>query len=251
MAIVRPLARAPIVEALIDLRVQVLDGISVDTLEKALENHVFGYQKKGPIIRSNFGITINVQDTPVVRQVLGDSKIVGVRLHSADEKYVAQFTIDSFTLSRLEPYESWEALVKETKRVWAIYRQCVQPVRITRTATRFINNLRLPLRAGERFEKYLKGLPSMPPDYPQATSSFLQRFVLSEDKIGATAIVTQALEQFTEDRPQPVILDIDTFRETKFAPDSPEVWAYLDDLRELKNRLFFGAIEEAAVELYA
>ena len=46
-------------------------------------------------------------------------------------------------------------------------------------------------------------------------------------------------------------LDIDAFKETKFVPDSPDVWAYLDDLRELKNRLFFGAIEEAAAELYA
>jgi uncharacterized protein (TIGR04255 family) len=48
----------------------------------------------------------------------------------------------------------------------------------------------------------------------------------------------------------PVILDIDVFRESRFAVDGNAVWDYLAQLRVLKNRLFFGALTDEAVELY-
>jgi uncharacterized protein (TIGR04255 family) len=250
MAKIRPLARAPVIEALIDLRTQAPEGMSVEKLEKTLEAQSFGYHKKGPIVRGNFGVMINTDASPSAPQMHGNSVIVGVRTHSSNDKYVAQFTIDGFTLSRLAPYESWEALVQETKRVWSIYTTCVAPVRITRVATRYINNLQLPIKPGDRFERYLTGLPNMPSDYPQTISSFFQRFVVYDEQCGATAILTQALEQITEATPLPVILDIDVFRETKFPVDSPDVWQYLAELRDLKNRCFFGALTEEAVELY-
>jgi uncharacterized protein (TIGR04255 family) len=250
MAIIRPLSHAPIIEALIDFRVHPADGMSVETLERALEAQEFGYHKKGPILRGQFGFSFNTEESPVTKPIIGETSIIGVRLHSSNEKYVAQFSTEGFTLSRLEPYESWEALIDEAKRVWDVYRACAKPARIQRTATRFINNLRLPLQPGERFEKFLTGLPVMPLDFPQTISSFLQRFVVYDEQSLATAILTQALDQVTTVGPLPVILDIDVFRETKFACDSPDVWSYLTDLRTLKNRFFFGALTETAVELY-
>ena len=251
MAQIKPLAHAPVVEAVVDLRVNAPDGMSNERLNTALDGLDFGYHKKGPILRGSFGFAINPQETPAARQLLGETTIIGFRLHSTDEKYVAQFTTEGFSLSRLEPYQSWGALITEAQRVWVIYQKCVTPTRIHRTATRFINNLRLPLRQGERFERFLTGLPVMPPEYPQAITSFLQRFVVYDEQCGATAILTQALEQFTVDQPLPVILDIDVYRETKFSADGPDVWKYLSDLRALKNRLFFGALTDEAVELYA
>jgi uncharacterized protein (TIGR04255 family) len=74
--------------------------------------------------------------------------------------------------------------------------------------------------------------------------------VVYDAECGATAVLTQALEQVTEGRPLPVILDIDVFRETKYTANSPDIWNYLDELRALKNRFFFGALTEEAVELY-
>lgn len=250
MARIRPLARAPITEALVDLRVQPTDGMTVERLEQALKTRNFGYHRKGPILRSHFGIVMNLQDVSPAQRVMGGSTFIGVRLHSEDDKYVAQFTTEGFTVSLLEPYESWDALMAEAQRVWPEYRACVAPVSVHQAATRFINNLRLPLKPGERFERYLTGLPKMPPEYPQTVSSFLQRFVVQDDACGATAIVTQALEQVPQTPPVPVILDIDVFREARFPPDTMQVWDYLAELRALENRLFFGALTEDALRLY-
>lgn len=251
MARIRPLARAPITEALIDLRVQPAEGMTVERLEEALRGRNFGYSRKGPILRGHFGLVINAQDGSSPPQLTGGSTIVGARLHSADDLYVAQFTTEGFTLSRLKPYESWEALTAEAQRVWQEYLTCVTPVAVIRTATRFINDLQLPLEPGDRFDRYLTRLPQMPPEYPQTISSFLQRFVIHDVECGATAIVTQALEQRSPTPRIPVILDVDVFREAKYTPDAEGVWEYLTRLRELKNRIFFGALTEEAVELYA
>lgn len=251
MASIRQLAHAPIVEALIDFRLQVPEGTTVERFEEALKREDLDYYKKAPIVRSQVGFTINPQGNAVTQSMSGESTIVGVRMHSADERYVAQWTLGSFTLSRLEPYESWESLMTESQRLWAVYRDCVNPSRIDRAATRYINNLRLPLKQGERFDRFLKGFPTLPEDYPQQISSFLQRFVLRDDISGSTAVVTQALDAVTADGRVPVILDIDVFREVKFLPDDQDVWNCLADLRATKNRLFFGALTEKAVELYA
>lgn len=91
----------------------------------------------------------------------------------------------------------------------------------------------------------------MPPEFPQTVSGFLQRFMVYDQDSGATAILTQALESFSISFPVPVILDIDVFREMQFSLDGGEVWEYLDELRGLKNRFFFGALTEEAMELYA
>jgi len=250
MAQVRQLAHAPIVEALVDIKVQPAEGTTVESLEKTLSSRNFGYYIKGPVLRGQFGFVINPQDMPPTQQILNSATIVGVRMHSADERYVAQFTTQGFTLSRLEPYESWEALVGETMRIWSEFRACVNPAYIHRVATRFINNLRLPLKVGERFEQYLTGLPNMPAAFPQTVSSFLQRFVIYDEPSGATAVLTQALEAFPTEPPVGVILDIDVFRESRFSVEGSAAWDYLAKLRILKNRFFFGALTEKAVELY-
>jgi uncharacterized protein (TIGR04255 family) len=247
----RPLAHAPVIEALIDFRVHIPEGGNVEGLDEALGKHDFGYQRVGPILRGNFGLFVNPQTLPIAQTAVSETTVIGARLHSADGKYVAQFSTEGFSLSRIEPYESWEVLIAEAKRVWEVYRICLKPNRIHRTAARFINNLRLPISSGGGFEQFLTGLPSMPSDFPQSVVSFLQRFVIYDNQTGATAILTQALDQITTSGPLPVILDIDVFRETNFSCDSLDVWSYLMELRKLKNRYFFGLLTDAAMELYA
>ncbi len=251
MAQIRHLPNAPITEAVIDFRVEAPSGASVETLEGELDRRgTFGYRKVGQIIRGEFGFSINPQEQPPSRTLGGATTIIGVRLHSADEKYVALLTVEGFTLSRLQPYESWEALVAEATRVWQIYLDCLRPQQITRAATRFINNLRLPLAAGDPFERFLVVPPTVPEGLPQTVGEFLQRFLIYDAQSGATVIFTQALSGDSPKTPVPVILDIDVFRTARFPGDGSEAWGYLPQLRVLKNNFFFGCLTEEAIALY-
>jgi len=249
MAQPRHLPNAPIIEAVVDLRVLAEKDATVEALEEALGRHDFGYRRKGPIIQGRFGFSINLEESPQAVTRSEPTTIVGVRLHSVDERYVAQFTLGGFTLSRLQPYESWENLIEETKRTWGVYLECLRPDHITRAATRFINNLRLP-RTPEPIEHMLKMMPVFPEELPQLLYGFLERFLIYDAERDATAILTQALDHPPQEDAIPVILDIDVFRESRFSVNGSEVWDFLQQLRVLKNKIFFGSLTEAAVALY-
>jgi uncharacterized protein (TIGR04255 family) len=62
--------------------------------------------------------------------------------------------------------------------------------------------------------------------------------------------VTEGLEEASPEKPLPLILDIDVFRHTNLAVDDAAVWTYLEQLRGVKNRIFFGCLTEAGVALY-
>ena len=130
-------------------------------------------------------------------------------------------------------------LVQETKRVWSVYRDRLAPLRVTRVATRFINNLQLPLEHGASFQTYLQKFADLPDEAPQAVASFFQRFQLVDVASNASVNLTLALESMSPGRPAPVILDVDAFSFTDLDPMDDKLWVILEHLRTLKNEQFF------------
>ena len=109
MAKQRHLPHAPITEALIDIQVPPREGLTFTELKSGLDASDFGYYVKNPISQGTFSFTVAPGGQP---STAAESAQVGVRLHSTDEKYVAQFRLAGFTLSRLPPYETWENLLE-------------------------------------------------------------------------------------------------------------------------------------------
>jgi uncharacterized protein (TIGR04255 family) len=247
MARQRHFPHAPITEALIDFRVTNREGLTFAELKSSTDSIDIGYYVKGPISEGRFAFTLAPDGQP---STATESSQVGLRLHSNDEKYVAQFTIAGFTLSRLPPYETWENLLAETRRLWAIYVESLSPKSVERIATRYINNLQLPLEPGASFQLYVNKLIDVPIEAPQAVEAFLQRFRLVDIESGARVIVTIALDGLKAGVPAPVILDVDAFIAVTLKPMDGTIWSLLEKLRDLKNRSFFGTITEAAAELY-
>jgi uncharacterized protein (TIGR04255 family) len=243
MAEPRHLTRAPITEGLIDFRVEPPAGANVDQLVAAIAARgYFGYVPKGPIVRSEFGFSLEA------REAHASSTSIGIRLNSPDEGYAALLSIEGFTFSRLEPYQSWEDLLREARSLWEGYAQCLGLGSIIRVGTRYINNLRLP---STELEHFLHLLPRLSEGLPPAMSGFIQRYVLQDPETEATVILTEILPEGSPGPPVPVILDVDAFRAMRFAMDEPAAWQYLERLRVLKNRVFFKCLtEDAVVELY-
>lgn len=250
MARIRRLRKAPIVEAVIDFRVAADDRMTAEAIDHAIEGRAFGYSRKGPILRGMFAVQFAADPELIMQPPVATTSAIGARLHSTDEQFVAQFSTEGFSLSRLEPYEGWDGLIEEAKRVWPIYRDAVKPTAVTRVATRYINNLRLPLRTGDSFGRFLTQQPSFPPELPQMMSGFLQRFVMHEPRTDAKVIIVHALDETVPGDSVPVIVDIDASRGLRASPTSDELWLSLEELRTLKNKFFFASLTEEAVGLY-
>lgn len=247
MVVPRHLSKAPIVEAIIHLRVKLppdIDHTKLLSLHDMIKDQ---YPNHKTHRVGTF--KIELPDGELAKSAVEDEGIVGYRFTSKDEKKIVQFNLNDFVFSQLYPYENWEKARDEAKRLWTIFADAVSPETIKRVALRYINRLEVPQDLKD-FNEYLTMPPNVPAALPQALSSFLTRMVIPDDSLKATAIITQALETSANPKTVPIILDIDVFREYDYDPKGSEVWDYLEQLRVLKNKIFFESITEKIAEMY-
>lgn len=243
------LTRSPITEAIVDFQTQPADGCDLASLQKLAAGLDPKYAIQGPIIDVQTSLSLSNAQDP---QSETRSREVGVRLTTDDTKFVLQLRLDRFTLSRLEPYESWEQMNSEARRLWRRYCEALNPEVVTRVATRYINRLNLPLKHGETFQNYLPKAPDVPDELPQGVIDFLQRIEIFNPELEVRAVVIQLLESgAARAGAVPVILDIDVFKNAESKPDTENIWQLLEKMRTFKNEVFFASLTESAVELFA
>lgn len=245
------LKNAPITEALIDIRVQLPSAFDVKNIDRIYESIKEQYPEKQEQRISEFQIEPKTEEEVKTFK----AKINGYRYISSDKKQIVQTRIDGFTFSRLHPYVKWEDLRDEAHRLWVIYKKITTPESITRVALRYINNLNIPLPMRD-FGDYLTAPPIVPEGLSQEVNSFLTRIVIYEPSFDANAIITQALEPIPHKITRaPLILDIDVFKlrqggmEEKDAEEK-DAWDTMENLRHLKNKIFFKSITNKLKEMY-
>jgi len=236
------LSKAPITEALIDIRVKVRDELKIEQVYSIYNFISKGYPNKKE--RHQWGGSLEFKKGKPPTSIASEI-IDGYIFISGDNKQIFQARLDGFTFSRLKPYETWENLRDEAYRLWQKYREITSP-EITRVALRYINKMELPLHLRD-FSDYLTAAPIVPEGLPQGVSSFLSRVVIHEPEIGAAGIITQALEQSVNPN---IILDIDVFKQKPEGISEEEAWQVLERLRHFKNKIFFESITEKAKELF-
>jgi uncharacterized protein (TIGR04255 family) len=238
----RHLSRAPITEALIDIRVTLPK--ETRTLEHlaALDAQFGGlYPDRKSIKEFQYKVQF---DRPELDEKTATQ--LGFRYTNTESTQVIQATINGFTFSRLPPYEDWERLKEEAKRTWAIYSDHIRPETITRVAVRYINRLGLPGPLVE-LDQYLRYVAKVPKVLPQVLGAYFSRIVVPDRQGQRMAIITQS----SPPNPAEVspILDIDVFMERLFS-DEDEVWGAIDRLRDFKNQIFFDCITEKTAKLF-
>jgi uncharacterized protein (TIGR04255 family) len=252
MAAQQHLPKAPITEAVIDFLVQPQPGATISDLQSAMTDKAFDYPTVTPIWQSTFGISLNADPKAAkVAPTGGAPQQIGLRAQSADATYVAMLRTNGFGLSRLVPYQDWDHLEAEARRIWEIYFRRFKVVKVTRVATRFINNLNLPMHAGQSFEDYIFNLIELPAALPQMVNNFVQQFQIVDPDTGNSARLAMAWDGHPgKEGRVPIILDIDVSRQLEFAPDDPKLWEALVSMRVLKNRCFFGLLTDTAIKHY-
>jgi uncharacterized protein (TIGR04255 family) len=240
----RHLPHAPIKEALIDIQVAFPEKVTVEALNSKYARIADQYPKHEALQRGEFGL--HNEDSQPTTVTIGHT-IAGYRYSSEDGHRVAQFRVDGFTFSQLEPYNNWKEMKEEATRLWEVYVDAVSPNPITRVGTRYINILKLPLNT--ELKEYLEAPPTIPAGLNQELGSFLTRVDLHDPTIEARGFLTQALEGVHDDY-APIVLDIDVFVTKEFDPREDNLWQCLEQLRDFKNTVFFESITDKAVELF-
>jgi uncharacterized protein (TIGR04255 family) len=232
----RHYSRAPITEALIDIRATVPPDVTIEDLRLAHREIEADYPKMAR--RVDFHGVFSAGDR------IGASAqqdIIGSVFFSKDQKHVAQLRRDGFTFSRLAPYDNWENLRDEARRLWNLYRSVAKPSRISQVALRYINQINIPLPMRD-FRDYLRTYPEVSTDLPQALAAFFMQTQIPQKDIGGGLILTQAIVPPPDDKTSSVVLDIDVFIQGTELLTDDDIWGHLEVLRNRKNDAFEACI---------
>jgi uncharacterized protein (TIGR04255 family) len=237
--------RAPVTEALIDIRVQAPSEIALVTLE-AIKTRVPDYPRQEQRTLAEAQVNFGSEITTTTQQ-----KRIGYAYFSSDGKQVFQARMDGFTFSRLEPYQSWNALSNEARRLWDIYRDYIKPIKITRVAVRFINQFNFP---GDKVEPELylntyANISDKLKDELRQIGPFLMSLRLPQNDLRGWMVLNEALGPQKSPGTVPIILDFDLFVENPDIPSEDGLWTLLERLRERKNIYFEACITDKTREL--
>lgn len=242
-----PLSTPPAREALIDIQFE--PPVQIDSIREFEAKVRFRYEKSAPIWQAMFGFSLAPE---AAAQTQLPPTAIGIRLDSQEPPHVLQCRIAGFTFSRLSPYGCWQNLRDAAKIEWDTFLKFIPSITVNRIAVRYINDLKLPVPLHD-FADFLSCPPEVPAGLPQGVSSFLHRVVVPDVEHNCVSIVTQSLDEGPHQQSDEinVLLDIDVFRKTTIEPpEFDKIWAGLDELREQKNRMFFGHVTDRLVERF-
>ncbi|WP_416670408.1 TIGR04255 family protein [Egbenema bharatensis] len=239
----RHYSRAPITEAVIDLRVNLPQGATLAALADVHMSIAADYpnQESLLVIQGEMSAGESIGATASQTQI-------GFGYASSDRKQIVQVRLDGFAFSRLAPYEHWEQFRDEAKRLWEIYQTAIHPTSITRLAVRYINRLDLPLPMKD-FKDYLRVFPEVPPDLSESLNGYFMQLQIPSPEVEATLLLNQAIIPTSDDSVVSVLLDIDLFKLCDVSVEEMSFWNILERLHEKTDQIFEACITDETREL--
>lgn len=253
MSTIKHLSNAPITEALIDIRVRFPKKIEIENIADVIKAVTGDYPncRKRRSFAGQISFSESSPPTLDVQQEGPD----GFLMTSNDGTQIFQARLDGFTFSRLRPYETWGKLRDESKKLWNIYCDTLHPTSVTRLAVRYINRIDLPPPIDDLKEWILTG-PEIAPGLPQQLAGYFFKAHLPFKQPLGFVNITQKVGVNEKERPDdisdkiPLIFDIDAFLHMDTDPSSNEIWDRLEDLRTIKNNVFFESITSKTEALF-
>lgn len=233
------LSRAPINEAVLEIRARAEAPWEETSLRKALIRRLSDY----PRVLNRHRLQQEMRIQPgKAEHVVSDLGWTGLEFQTSNGKQVARFDRNAFSFSRLRPYQRWEKFESEALRLWGLHMSVAQPVEVQRTGLRFINRIRLPTGRID-IDDYLVGGPHPPKGLPMHSNGFFHHDMLGVPGTEFTCQVIRTVQAPESPQLGPMlILDIDVFTVASTVPSEGALKDRLVDMRYLKNTIFFGSI---------
>jgi uncharacterized protein (TIGR04255 family) len=238
--------KSPIVEALIDIRTEARPDLTFEGLNSIAKSLVDEYPRVETRYLSEGKFSFGTESTATAEQ-----KPFAIMFFSSDNKQIFQARKDGITFSRLAPYQTWSMLEEETKRLWQIYRDFTHTIKITRLATRYINQFVFPGTIIEP-EEYLKTFAQLSRDLPKELRNigpFSLRLPIPQSDLEGMLVINQALGSTAMPGTVPIVLDLDLYIENLAITEDKTLWDKLKLLRERKNLYFEACITDRTREL--
>lgn len=242
------LPHAPIVEAVISWQARAQKALDPETLIGTLAAKLPHYPQATPMHR--FGLTATLSSNDESSVVQHQRKgFLGLRLTSADGRYIVQFLRDGLHFSRTKSYEHWEPFAGAAKQAWHVFADIAAPLEIQRLGVRFINHIAAATL--ENLREYLREPPTCPSNLPLKEFVYQSTFSVPGQPYGVRVIKAMQPSMPELQQSSGLFLDIDVFSTTAIPNESRPVDEALTRMRWLKNKVFFSLLTDNAVQSFS
>jgi uncharacterized protein (TIGR04255 family) len=236
--------RAPITEAIIELRVTPREGLDIAALRQA-GNSFRDYPVEGLFeATSQFEIVPGADPRASV-----EKRQTGYVMVDKQAGRVVQFRLNGFLFSKLAPYGEWATFRGAAHDFWSVYRQEVQPQRIEQLGVRYVNRIDIP-KTKVDLREYLRTYPFLADGLPQAVGGYFMQLSISMPELPGQMIINQAGVPPARDGETAILLDIDIFSNQDVPQDDPAIWEFFEELHRRKNDVFEACITDSARKLF-
>ena len=236
--------KPPIIEAVLDIRARLDNGVGLDTLAAA---RVEEYPVVRDAVQFQLEFKAAVGEEPSASH---DVNVLGFAYRSVDDKRIYQVRKDGFSHNQLAPYSAWVDFVGEARRLWAVYKRVAHPDAVELLGLTYVNRLSIP--DGIDMSHYLNAYPVIPKSLPQQVSSFSSAF-----QVGAPDGINQLHVSQTLGPPSDgsvfMILNVQAFRPIDRPLDDlsdDEIWGIFEQLHTAKNQAFEACITDRTREAF-
>lgn len=225
----------PITESLFDFQVEPNASITSENLEKLADQVVDFYPEKKP--RRRFESRFEFKEGEAGQSQTVDLGVEGFLCWNKDKNQALQFRLNSYSFSRLKPYQGWDVAYPEVIKYWESYLSVAKPISVRRLAVRFINMINIPAKKFE-LETYL----TLPPQTPKIEGidirNFLTQVSFQIPEQGIQVTLIQTIGQSQDPISTPIILDIELGVDVQKNLEKTSMEKIFKDLRKAKNDIF-------------
>jgi uncharacterized protein (TIGR04255 family) len=243
------LAKAPIVEAVIDVDCDMPPGFDLAALEGPAHE---AFRAQYPKFRNQFLEHHRIEpkaDEPALHSA--KRALHALQFLHDDEKQLVQVRAQGFSFNRLAPYTSLDEYLSEIQRTWELFTGIASPIQIRVIRLRYINRILLPFTGGRVYlDEYFKVSPRLPDEESLQFAGFVNQHTAVEVDTGHEANIVLA-SQPPENEKLPIIFDICV---ASAGSAEAKDWAWIvgkiQSLRGLKNRIFKNTLTERCLNLF-
>ncbi len=242
------LAKAPIVEAVLDIDCDMQPDFNLESVEESARD---AYATNYPELQVRRFLEQQFEKVDNADPKLSTrSGLQAFLFFSGDRKQIVQVRSQGFSFNRLAPYSSLDEYLPEMKRTWSIFTSIIRPIRVRMVKLRYINRILLPLVKNKLdLDKYLKLGPRLPEEDKLTLSSFMNRNVAVDVETGHQVTIILASQAIQENQ-LPVIFDIEVVNnESVDLSNWDLILQQIQSLRNLKNRVFEHSLQSKYLEL--
>lgn len=242
-------ARAPIIEAILDIECDFPPTLDIRELEKpARDCFQVEYPKFRTLHFVEHEVEAKIEEQPKTSTRSG---IKGYLFLQEDGKQLVQVRTTGFSFNRLAPYSTFDDYLPEIERTWRLFSRFALPIEVRVIRLRYINRLLLPATEHQvELTDFLKVSPHLPDEDTLTFVGFLNQHVAIETKTGHEVKIILTTQKQENDA-LPIIFDITVADGEKTEPENwPQILSKITSLRYLKNRIFRDTLTERCLQLF-